>query len=110
MTQCPIVPEESYLYDFNVSQQVRILLATTCRLDGACQAGTFWYHSHVSTQYGDGLRGPLVVYDTQDPHANLYDVDDGVYFPGCTSDDIHFLGLQNLRSLLLQTGEYVDYS
>ena len=52
----------------------------------------------------------MVVYDTQDPHANLYDVDDGVYFPGCTPDDIHFLGLQNLRSLLLQTGEYVDYS
>ncbi|KAJ7888182.1 laccase [Mycena olivaceomarginata] len=40
------------------------------------QAGTFWYHSHLSTQYCDGLRGPLVVYDTDDPHASLYDVDD----------------------------------
>jgi len=44
------------------------------------QAGTFWYHSHVSTQYCDGLRGPLVVYDPQDPYADLYDIDDGQYF------------------------------
>ena len=43
------------------------------------QAGTFWcvititmqrlsnrrhrYHSHLSTQYIDGLRGPLIIYD-----------------------------------------------
>ncbi|KIM76765.1 laccase [Piloderma croceum F 1598] len=60
VTQCPIVPSNSYQYDFKVSEQ----------------AGTFWYHSHVSTQYGDGLRGPLVVYDPQDPHASLYDIDD----------------------------------
>lgn len=39
--------------------------------------GTFWYHSHVSTQYCDGLRGPLVVYDPFDPLGWLYDVDDG---------------------------------
>lgn len=41
--------------------------------------GTFWYHSHLSTQYCDGLRGALVVYDSEDPHAVLYDVDDGKY-------------------------------
>ena len=39
--------------------------------------GTFWYHSHLSTQYCDGLRGAFVVYDPNDPHASLYDVDDG---------------------------------
>lgn len=39
--------------------------------------GTFWYHSHLSTQYCDGLRGPLVVYDPFDPLGWLYDVDDG---------------------------------
>ena len=38
--------------------------------------GTFWYHSHLSTQYCDGLRGAMVVYDPEDPHADLYDVDD----------------------------------
>ena len=41
--------------------------------------GTFWYHSHLSTQYCDGLRGPMVVYDPEDPHADLYDFDDGDY-------------------------------
>jgi iron transport multicopper oxidase len=40
--------------------------------------GTFWYHSHFSTQYCDGLRGALVVRDPQDPQAGLYDFDDGI--------------------------------
>ncbi|CAL1710149.1 unnamed protein product [Somion occarium] len=60
VTQCPITSENSFLYDFNVPDQ----------------AGTFWYHSHLSTQYCDGLRGAFVVYDPHDPHAQLYDVDD----------------------------------
>jgi hypothetical protein len=30
-----------------------------------------------STQYCDGLRGPLVIYDPADPLAHMYDVDDG---------------------------------
>ncbi|CDO78173.1 Laccase [Trametes cinnabarina] len=59
VNQCPIASGHSFLYDFRV-------------LD---QAGTFWYHSHLSTQYCDGLRGPMVVYDPNDPHASLYDVD-----------------------------------
>lgn len=60
-------------------------------VDPGEQAGTFWYHSHLSTQYIDGLRGPLIIYgkslsilcifkliasDPNDPHAHLYDVDD----------------------------------
>lgn len=32
---------------------------------------------HSATQYCDGLRGPMVVYDPQDPHGHLYSVDDG---------------------------------
>ena len=43
----------------------------------AGSAGTYWYHSHLSTQYCDGLRGPFVVYDPNDPLLSLYDVDDG---------------------------------
>jgi FtsP/CotA-like multicopper oxidase with cupredoxin domain len=39
--------------------------------------GTFWYHSHYKAQTCDGLRGPLVIYDQNDPHRRLYDVDDG---------------------------------
>ncbi|KAF5374041.1 hypothetical protein D9757_010059 [Collybiopsis confluens] len=60
VNQCPIAAGNSFLYDFNVPDQ----------------AGTFWYHSHLSTQYCDGLRGAFVVYDSEDPHAALYDVDD----------------------------------
>ncbi|KAF7354022.1 Laccase I [Mycena venus] len=76
VTQCPIIPGHSFLYNFQVPDQ----------------AGTFWYHSHLSTQYCDGLRGPLVgkgtppnpankpdpfkVYDPNDPAKHMYDVDD----------------------------------
>ncbi len=31
----------------------------------------------LATQYCDGLRGPFIIYDPEDPHADLYDVDDG---------------------------------
>ncbi|KAJ3509349.1 hypothetical protein NLJ89_g5269 [Agrocybe chaxingu] len=60
VTQCPISPGNSFLYEFSAADQ----------------AGTFWYHSHDSTQYCDGLRGVIVVYDPDDPHKSLYDVDD----------------------------------
>ncbi|KAI5117970.1 hypothetical protein M0805_004904 [Coniferiporia weirii] len=60
VNQCPIVPNQSFLYDFSVPGQ----------------SGTYWYHSHLSTQYCDGLRGPLVLYDPNDPLKHLYDVDD----------------------------------
>ncbi|KAI0065701.1 laccase [Artomyces pyxidatus] len=59
VTQCPIVPGNSFLYDFTVPDQ----------------AGTYWYHSHFHNQYCDGLRGAIVIYDPDDPHASLYDVD-----------------------------------
>lgn len=60
VTQCPIAPNSSFLYDFTVPDQ----------------AGTYWYHSHLATQYCDGLRGPLVIYDPFDPQRHLYDIDD----------------------------------
>ncbi|KAJ7456186.1 laccase 2 precursor [Mycena latifolia] len=60
VTECPIAPGHSFLYEFDVPDQ----------------AGTFWYHSHLSSQYCDGLRGPMVVYDPADPAAHLYDIDD----------------------------------
>lgn len=60
VTQCPIQPNGSFLHSFVVNEQ----------------AGTFWYHSHLSAQYCDGLRGPLVIYDPNDPYAHMYDVDD----------------------------------
>ncbi|KAG8710675.1 Laccase-1 [Ceratobasidium sp. 423] len=58
VTQCPITPEASYTYDIPLGDQT----------------GTYWYHSHMSTQYIDGLRGPIVIYP-DDPHKELYDID-----------------------------------
>ncbi|QRW12868.1 Multicopper oxidase [Ceratobasidium sp. AG-Ba] len=46
VTQCPISPGYSYQYvipTFN-------------------QAGTHWYHSHLGSQYVDGVRGAVVIY------------------------------------------------
>ncbi|KAK0207895.1 laccase 1 AVT [Desarmillaria ectypa] len=64
VTQCPIAQNKSFMYDFRVPDQ----------------AGTFWYHSHLSVQYCDGEAGPFIVYDGEngknDPHRALYDVDD----------------------------------
>ncbi|TFK25254.1 laccase 17 [Coprinopsis marcescibilis] len=59
VTQCPIAPGNSYTYDIPLNGQ----------------SGTHWYHSHLSSQYVDGLRGTIVVYDPTDPHAALYDED-----------------------------------
>ncbi|EIM91692.1 laccase [Stereum hirsutum FP-91666 SS1] len=58
VTQCPIAPGDSFQYVLNT-------------------AGQTGYHSHITTQYCDGLRGPLVIYDIEDPLKYLYDVDDG---------------------------------
>ena len=60
VNQCPISAGNSFLYNFDVPDQ----------------AGTYWYHSHLATQYCDGLRGAMVIYDPDDPYADLYDVDD----------------------------------
>ncbi|KAJ2930965.1 hypothetical protein H1R20_g6128, partial [Candolleomyces eurysporus] len=59
VTQCPIAPGNSYTYDIPLRGQ----------------AGTHWYHSHLSSQYVDGLRGVIVVRDPNDPHLSLYDED-----------------------------------
>ncbi|KAH0830311.1 laccase [Lanmaoa asiatica] len=64
VTQCPVGPHKSFLHQFNAQDQ----------------SGTYWYHSHFSSQYCDGLRGPLVIYDPEDPHKHLYDIDNGMYF------------------------------
>ncbi|TEB37779.1 laccase [Coprinellus micaceus] len=60
VSQCPIPTGSSFLYNFT----------------GGDQAGTYWYHSHVGVQYCDGLRGPIVVYDDNDPYKADYDIDD----------------------------------
>ncbi|EHK98291.1 putative Laccase-3 [Glarea lozoyensis 74030] len=57
ITECPIPPGGSKTYTF---------LAT--------QFGTSWYHSHFSSQYGEGVLGPIVIHG---PATSNYDVDLG---------------------------------
>ena len=40
----------------------------------ASEYGTSWYHSHSLTQYGDGIRGPIVIHG---PATANYDFDMG---------------------------------
>ncbi|KAK6875915.1 Iron transport multicopper oxidase FET3 [Candida tropicalis] len=58
ITQCPIPPGETFLYNFTIDDQV----------------GTYWYHSHTSGQYGDGMRGVFIIEDDDFP----YDYDEEV--------------------------------
>ncbi|KAH8827883.1 laccase 2 [Flagelloscypha sp. PMI_526] len=60
VNQCPISSGQTFAYQFS----------------SPTEAGTYWYHSHIGLQYCDGLRGPFVIYDRDDPHRSLYDIDD----------------------------------
>lgn len=60
ITQCPIPAGGSFLYNFTVEGQY----------------GTYWYHSHYSTQYTDGVVGPLIVHSpTEATIQKTYDFD-----------------------------------
>lgn len=80
VNQCPIIPFQSFTYQFNGYEQAVVhltrLVNSTNSLVRISQ-GTFWYHSHYKAQYCDGVRGPLVIYDPNDPYLSLYDFDDG---------------------------------
>lgn len=45
LTECPIAPGQNKTYVLNATQH-----------------GTSWYYSHYSTQRGDGIVGPIVIY------------------------------------------------
>ena len=80
VTQCPIIPRESFLYNFTVPNQSVFFLGHFCQASTgslSCFQGTFWYHSHFQAQYCDGLRGALIIDDPNDPQKGLYDVDNG---------------------------------
>ncbi|KAL9135531.1 MAG: hypothetical protein Q9175_003285 [Cornicularia normoerica] len=58
VSQCPIQPGASFTYNFTIDQP-----------------GTYWYHSHETAQYPDGLRGPLIVRDPDSPYKGQYDAE-----------------------------------
>lgn len=66
VTQCGIAPGSSRTY--------------TMRLN---QYGTGWYHSHAMTQYGDGIRGPMIVHG---PATSNFDFDMGTVMIDDTFD------------------------
>ncbi|KAH7179971.1 multicopper oxidase-domain-containing protein [Fusarium flagelliforme] len=55
VTQCPIAPNSSFTYKFNV----------------AGQFGTYWYHAHHSAQASDGLLGPMVVHSERERQMDI---------------------------------------
>ena len=57
ITECPIAPTKQKVYQFR-----------------ATQYGTSWYHSHHSSQYGEGMVGAIVI---DGPATSDYDVDLG---------------------------------
>lgn len=57
VSECAIVPGASKTYEFRASSY-----------------GTAWYHSHLLAQYGDGIRGPMIIHG---PATADYDVDMG---------------------------------
>ncbi|KAJ9623971.1 laccase, multicopper oxidase, benzenediol:oxygen oxidorectuctase [Taxawa tesnikishii (nom. ined.)] len=59
VTECPIAPGSSRTYSFQVTQY-----------------GTSWYHSHWSAQYGDGIKGAIVI---NGPATQNYDIDMGPF-------------------------------
>lgn len=59
ITECPLAPGDTKTYTFQ-----------------ATQYGTSWYHSHFSSQYGDGVVGGLVF---EGPATSNYDIDLGTY-------------------------------
>ncbi|KAI5956719.1 hypothetical protein KGF54_000336 [Candida jiufengensis] len=52
VSQCPIPTGEMFTYNFTLGDQV----------------GSYWYHSHTSGQYGDGMRGVFIIEDGDFPY------------------------------------------
>lgn len=50
ISQCAIPPGKSFRYGFNITDQY----------------GTYWYHSHYSTQLLDGIAGPVVIHSKKE--------------------------------------------
>ncbi|KAF5026578.1 hypothetical protein F66182_1303 [Fusarium sp. NRRL 66182] len=57
VTECAIPPGFSRTYQFKLTQY-----------------GTAWYHSHALSQFGDGVRGPIIIHG---PATANYDIDMG---------------------------------
>lgn len=58
---CPIPAGGNYTYRIPIGEQ---------------EFGTYWYHSHWSTQYADGVYGPVIIHSPiEDANLTYYDAD-----------------------------------
>ncbi|EWC48483.1 hypothetical protein DRE_07759 [Drechslerella stenobrocha 248] len=85
VTQCPIPPGGSFQYEFVAGGQY----------------GTYWYHAHFSTQYTDGLFGPLVIHSAKEPGIDRYQTDQVVM----VHDHYHELSRNKLYEYLAPDSE-----
>ncbi|KPI35380.1 Laccase, partial [Cyphellophora attinorum] len=60
VSECAVAPGQSRKYSWRASSY-----------------GTAWYHSHLLSQYGDGIRGPIIIHG---PATADYDIDMGHVF------------------------------
>ncbi|EPS45166.1 hypothetical protein H072_850 [Dactylellina haptotyla CBS 200.50] len=88
VTQCPIPPGESFTYEIKTTGQY----------------GTYWYHSHFSTQYTDGLFGPLVIHSPREPGRDKYKTDQVVML----HDHYHDLSRNLLYTYLAPDAENAE--
>ncbi|XP_070544866.1 uncharacterized protein [Ptychodera flava] len=56
ISQCPVPPGGKFVYAF-----------------AAMPPGTFWYHSHTGVQFSEGMAGPIVIYEEDEPNQHYYD-------------------------------------
>lgn len=90
LSQCPINPGETFLYDFNIGDQ----------------AGTFMYHGHLdSMQRADGVFGAFIVDDPDTPL--LYDEERyGLYHSSSKSMSVFILNSYHISPSLFLHIEY----
>ncbi|QLQ80124.1 hypothetical protein HG537_0D01240 [Torulaspora globosa] len=62
LTQCPIVPGSTMLYNFTVEDN----------------SGAYWYHSHTDGQYEDGMRAAFIIDDGENNENYPYKYDEEV--------------------------------
>ncbi|XP_016844683.1 laccase-2-like [Nasonia vitripennis] len=84
VTQCPILPGERFQYIFHANN-----------------SGTYFWHSHIGSQRGDGLFGPLIIRlpPNKNPYRNLYDYD---------NQHMSLLDWENIEGLDAMVWEYQD--
>ncbi|XP_014215269.1 L-ascorbate oxidase-like [Copidosoma floridanum] len=87
VTQCPILPGQTFSYNFVVDKP-----------------GTYLYHSHSGDQRADGLFGGLVVRESREtePASRLYDVDEHMIvvndWTSTSGSEAYVLEYQNSRA------------